>query len=180
MTKTHWLQSPNKNYLGHFDLPGGEPVILTIRSAQWEEVKNPITKTSEAKRVVRFKEEHSWVKPFICNETNAQSILNSVKEKFMEDCEGKCIKLNIAKAAAFGKEVDCLRVSSSPQRIANAKKINKEQVEEILHLLETAEMDVINFCKAVKVSSVSEVPDDKYGAYIARLYKIIEAKNESN
>ena len=39
--KTHWLQSPNKNYLGHWDLPEGKDLILTIESAQWEEVKNP-------------------------------------------------------------------------------------------------------------------------------------------
>ena len=37
--KTHWLYSPNKNYLGHQDLPNGEDVVLTIASANWETVK---------------------------------------------------------------------------------------------------------------------------------------------
>ena len=39
--KTHWLQNPNKNYLGHWDLPNGKDLVLTIKSAAWEEVENP-------------------------------------------------------------------------------------------------------------------------------------------
>lgn len=35
--KTHWLQSANKNFLGHPDLPSGKDVILTIESAKIEE-----------------------------------------------------------------------------------------------------------------------------------------------
>ena len=54
-TKTHWLQSPNKNYLGHWDLPEKEDLILTIESAKWEEVKNPIINVSESKRVIRLR-----------------------------------------------------------------------------------------------------------------------------
>jgi len=38
---THWLQNPNKNYLGHWDLPNGQDFVLTIASAQWEIVKDP-------------------------------------------------------------------------------------------------------------------------------------------
>jgi hypothetical protein len=38
-TKTHWLQTPNKNYLGHWDLPNGKDIIVTISSAGWEDLK---------------------------------------------------------------------------------------------------------------------------------------------
>lgn len=108
-TKTHWLQNPNKNYLGHWDFPNGKDMILTIVSAKWEEVKNPIINTTEAKRVVRFKEK---VKPFICNQTNANSILKSTGEKFMEDCEGKKIQLFVDTIVdnRTKDDIDCIRI----------------------------------------------------------------------
>ncbi len=107
--KTHWLQSPNKNYLGHWDLPDGNDMILTIKSAQWEEVKNPIINTVEAKRVVRFKED---VKPFICNQTNAQSILKATGMKFMEDSADKQIQLFVGmhKDNRTKENIDCIRI----------------------------------------------------------------------
>ena len=112
-TKTHWLQSPNKNYLGHWDFPNGKDMILTIESAKWEEVKNPIINTSEAKRVVRFKED---VKPFICNQTNAQSILKSIGIKFMEDSAGHKIQLyvGIHKDTRTKENIDCIRIKNVP------------------------------------------------------------------
>jgi len=107
--KTHWLQSPNKNYLGHWDLPGGKDLILTIKSAQWEEVKNPIINKSEAKRVVRFEED---VKPWICNQTNAQAILKVIGIKFMEDSAGKKIQLGVSSIIDRRTKdpIDCIRV----------------------------------------------------------------------
>lgn len=108
-TKTHWLQSPNKNYLGHWDLPDGKDLILTIESAKWEEVKNPIINTSEAKRVVRFVED---VKPLICNQTNAQMILKATGTKFMEESGGKKIQLWVASIVdkKSKEDIDCIRV----------------------------------------------------------------------
>lgn len=108
--KTHWLQSPNKNYLGHWDLPEGRDTILTIKSAQWEEVKNPITNTSEAKRVVRWEEK--GVKPWICNQTNAQSIINATGIKYMEESGGKKIQLFIDNIQDKRTKdfIDCIRV----------------------------------------------------------------------
>jgi hypothetical protein len=109
--KTHWLQSPNKNYLGHWDLPETGDLILTIESAQWEEVKNPIINKSEAKRVIRFKED---VKPLICNQGNAQSIIKSTGVKYMEDSKGQKIQLFVgAHFDRVSKEnVDCIRIRS--------------------------------------------------------------------
>tara|TARA_R110000822_G_scaffold80191_2_gene191244 strand:- start:12582 stop:13073 length:492 start_codon:yes stop_codon:yes gene_type:complete len=107
--KTHWLQSPNKNYLGHWDLPEGNDLVLTIKSAQWEEVTNPIINKTEAKRVVRFKED---VKPFICNQGNAQSIIKATGIKHMEDSVGSKISLFIG--LHFDRvskdHIDCIRI----------------------------------------------------------------------
>lgn len=117
-TKTHWLQSPNKNYLGHWDLPESGEIILTIKSAQWEVVKNPITNTSESKRVVRFEEN---VKPMICNQTNANSILKSTGIKYMEDAGGNLIKLYVANIVdkRTKEDIDCIRVKNS--KVAKTK-----------------------------------------------------------
>lgn len=115
--KTHWLQSPNKNYFGHWDLPEGD-LILTIESAQWEEVENPILKKNdpkkfEAHRVVKFKEDY---KPLICNQTNAQSILNSIGIKYMEDSAGQRIQLYLGSARVAGVNLDCVRIRNEKPR----------------------------------------------------------------
>lgn len=113
-TKTHWLQSPNKNYLGHWDLPDKKDLTLTIHSAKWEEVKNPITGKSEAKRVVRFKQPN--IKPLICNQTNAQAIIKSTGVKFMDDSEGSIIQLYVGSIVdtRTKERVDCVRIRTEP------------------------------------------------------------------
>lgn len=108
--KTHWLKNPNKNYLGHFDLPESGELILTIESAKWEDVKNPVNNTSESKRVVRFKEK--GIKPFICNETNAKSIAVSTGARFMEDSKGSKIVLFVdnIRDKKTKENIDCIRI----------------------------------------------------------------------
>lgn len=107
--KTHWLKNPNKNYLGHWDIPETGELVLTIKSAAWETVKDPTTGKTQQKRVVHFKEKY---KPLICNQTNAKSIVISTGCSFIEDSIGKNIKLYIAKV--FDRknkiEVDAVRI----------------------------------------------------------------------
>ena len=105
---THWLANPNKNYLWHQDLPNGEDITVTIKSAQWEIVENPKLHTKEEKRVVRFVEEN--VKPFICNETNAASIMKVTGCRFMEETHDKRIQFFVASTKVKGQTVDCLRI----------------------------------------------------------------------
>lgn len=174
-TKTHWLQNPNKNYLGHWDLPEGNDVVLTIKSAQWEEVKNPITQTSEAKRVIRFKEDY---KPFICNETNAQLILKSTKRNYMEDCVGMKVKLFLSQVKVMGQNVDCLRVRDIPQSEMQDKLINSEQCEELLNLINDTDMSSADICKLMKIDSISNLPAKMYKKLKDRL--IQKAKENAN
>lgn len=105
--KTHWLQNPNKNYLGHQDLPNGDDITVTIKSAQWEVVENPKLHTKEEKRVVRFVED---IKPFICNETNSATIVKVTGCKFMEDTANKKIVFYVDQTKVKGQTVDCLRI----------------------------------------------------------------------
>jgi len=97
--KTHWMKNPNKNYLGNWDLPEKKDLILTIKSAKWEIVKNPITKAESEKRIIRFNED---VKPLICNETNAKAIMKSTNKEFMEDSIG--CKISLYKADYFDRK----------------------------------------------------------------------------
>lgn len=99
--------NPNKNYLGHQDLPNGDDIVVTIKSAQWEIVENPKLHTKEEKRVVRFVED---VKPFICNETNAASIMKVTGCRFMEETHDKRIQFFVASTKVKGQTVDCLRI----------------------------------------------------------------------
>jgi len=174
--KTHWLQNPNKNYLGHWDLPNGNDIILTIKSAQWEEVKNPIINISDAKRVIRFVED---VKPFICNQTNAQTILKATKQSFMEDCLNMKIVLTIGMTKVKGENVDCLRVKNIPQDQLQEKSITEKQKEELENLLEQAKKDKIEFCKVMRIRSLHKLPESKYIKVVKRLNEIINSENES-
>lgn len=175
-TKTHWLQNPNKNYLGHWDLPEGRDVILTIKSAQWEEVKNPIINTSEAKRVIRFEEN---VKPFICNETNSQSILRSTKTSYMEDCQGMKIKLYLSQVKVKGQSVDCLRVKEVPQSELVEKVISEKQRDELTDLIPAAKKSVKDICELMQIDSLAALPLVKFKNLCKRL-KELEKENADN
>ncbi len=152
--KTHWLQNPNKNYLGHQDLPNGEDIIVTIKSANWEEVKDPTRWTKDLKRVIHFLEQ--WVKPLICNETNAEMIMKVTWTKFMEDAVWRKIQLYVSQTKMMKQYVDCLRVReqiiednfSNKQALESLKKC--ETLEELqkaylsLSHKEKADKEVIN------------------------------------
>lgn len=160
--KTHWLQSPNKNYLGHWDLPESGELVVTIESAQWEKVKNPITNKTDAKRVVRFTDE--GVKPLICNQTNAQSIVRSTGVKFMEDSGGQsvCLFIGTHKDRVSKEDVDCIRIKSKAT-------IKKDDVMELF--LEKEDKIPANELEAVNVAINSGSPDrlNKCYTYLTKL-----------
>jgi len=159
ITKTHWLQNPNKNYLGHWDLPNGRDIILTIKSAQWEEVKNPIINISSAKRVLRFEED---VKPFICNETNAQTIMKSTAQKYVEDSIGCKIQLYQSEVKMLGEMVDCLRVRNIPQSQLFPKYISESQRDHIVELIQLSTMTIEEICQIMKIDAIAKLPLIKY------------------
>jgi len=99
MEKTHILKNPNKNYLGNWDLPEKGDLILTIKSAKWEMVKNPVNNKETEKRVIRFTQN---VKPLICNETNARAIMKATGKEWLEDLTGS--QITLYKADYFDKK----------------------------------------------------------------------------
>ena len=148
--KTHWLQNPNKNYLGHWDLPENEDLILTIETAQWEVVENPVQRTKEQKRVIRFKEKF---KPLICNETNAWAILKATWIRYMEDMDWKRIALYASKTKVMRDEVDCVRIRTIAPKVVIldvTKAIDKLNACKTLPDLQTVFMSLSNVEKADK------------------------------
>jgi hypothetical protein len=174
--KTHWLQNPNKNYFGHQDFPNENPLILTIKSAEWEAVINPRTEISEDKRVVRFveQEKYNWLKPMIINETNAYSILKSTGVKYMEDASGYKLKLYIATIKVKREKVECIRISEETQQELNPAFINKDQEENLRDLISVSPKTEEEICKLMKIDKLADLPLKKLKAIEDRLKSLVK------
>lgn len=78
----------DKAYLGHWDIPSGEDLILTIDHMEKQDIKSQ--RGTERKTVIVFVED---VKPFILNVINRKSIAKALDSPRYEDWEGKRIAL---------------------------------------------------------------------------------------
>lgn len=78
----------DKPYLGHWDIPSGEDLVLTIDHMEKQDIKSQ--RGTERKTVVIFVEEP---KPFILNVINRKSIAKALGSPNYEDWEGKRIAL---------------------------------------------------------------------------------------
>jgi hypothetical protein len=156
--KTHWLQSPNKNYLGHWDIPESGEMVVTIDSAQWEAVTNPIINKTESKRVIRFKEN---IKPMICNQINAQSILKATGVKFMEDSKGQsiCLFVGVYRDKVSKEEIDCIRVKSK----------GSVGFEEVKAMFDKKK----NLIAPIELDAVQKVVDQKQAEKYQRVYNYL-------
>lgn len=83
------LREVLKPYLGHWDVPSGSDLILTIDRVYKEEVKNE--HGTQIKPVIHFLEE--GVKPMICNKTNNDAITKALGTGKAKDWHGKKIAL---------------------------------------------------------------------------------------
>lgn len=170
--KTHWLKTPNKNYLGHYDLPNGEDCIVTIDEAKWETVKNPLTNSSESKRVIRFKEKYNWIKPFICNETNSAIICKVTGKKFMEECSGLKIMIGVSTIKVKRENVECLRVRNKNSIDLVEGSISASQVETIKNLILGSDKSEIEILKAMGVNDFLQIKVSKFNPLVSRLKEL--------
>lgn len=159
--KTHWLHNPNKIFLGHQDLPAGNDVILTIASANWEVVENPKLNTKEEERIIRFVENYPWLKPFVCNVTNAKMIIKVTGDKFIEDSIGKKLKIGISQTKIMGETVDCLRVRDVAQRDLTDY-INENQLNELMGLCLMAGKTEAEISSIMKIEGLRDLPSSKF------------------
>ena len=174
--KTHWLQNPNKNYLGHQDLPNGENQTLTLESGKWEAVTNPKLNTITEKRVLRFKEKDKWIKPFICNETNAFDICKFLQIEYIEDCIGAKITFTIKKVKVGKITTNALRILDAKKGIV--EKINEEKLKILLDLInQQKETTPQKICDAFKIRSLADLPQEKFELVKKGIEKYIDNEN---
>jgi hypothetical protein len=111
--KTDYRKLLNKPWLGEWDVPVGEDLILTIDHVNQGEVVGD-GGSSEERMVVHFREE--GVKPMVCNVTNGETISQLVGSKYVEDWSGTKIAIYSTPVKAFGKTTNALRVRPYPPK----------------------------------------------------------------
>ena len=105
----------DKNYLGSWDVPDGEDLVLTVDKAARDDVKNE--RGSEKKLTLHFVEDY---KPMILNATNSKAISEAVGSTKVEDWSGKRVAIYTTKVTAFGSTTDALRIRNYPPRETKA------------------------------------------------------------
>ena len=105
----------DKNYLGSWDVPDGEDLVLTIDKAARDDVKNE--RGSEKKLTLHFVEDY---KPMILNATNAKALSEAVGSTKVENWAGKRVSIYTTKVTAFGGTTDALRIRNYPPRETKA------------------------------------------------------------
>lgn len=96
----------DKSFLGAWDLPDKDDLVLTIDHVAVDEVKND--RGTEKKMTLHFIEKN--YKPMICNTTNAKAISAAHGSTKVEDWKGKKISLYKAQISAFGQTTECIRI----------------------------------------------------------------------
>ena len=95
----------DKNYLGSWDVPDGEDLVLTIDRVARDDVKNE--RGTERKLTLHFVEDY---KPMILNATNAKAISEALGSTKVETWPGQRIAIYTTKVTAFSGTTDALRV----------------------------------------------------------------------
>lgn len=101
----------DKRYLGAWDVPEGEDLILTIDEVWRDEVKSQ--RGEEKKLTLHFKEDY---KPMILNATNSDAISKAYNTRITKNWEKKKIAIYVTKVPAFGDVTDALRIRPYPPR----------------------------------------------------------------
>ena len=105
----------DKNYLGSWDVPDGEDLVLTVDKAARDDVKNE--RGSEKKLTLHFVEDY---KPMILNATNSKALSEAVGSTKVEDWSGKRVAIYTTKVTAFGGTTDALRIRNYPPKETKA------------------------------------------------------------
>ena len=105
----------DKNYLGSWDVPDDEDLVLTIDHAARDDVKNE--RGSERKLTIHFVEDY---KPMILNATNSKAITAAHGSSKVEDWAGKKIAIYTTKVTAFGGTTDALRIRTTAPKVTEA------------------------------------------------------------
>lgn len=107
MSKTHWRQLVNMDYLGSYALPEGNDLTLTIAKVSKELVVGASGRKEQC-MVCYWKEQN--YKPMILNRTNAKTITNLCGSAYVEDWVGHRVTLYASTTRFGGDIVECLRI----------------------------------------------------------------------
>lgn len=105
----------DKNFLGSWDIPEDDDLILTVKKVEQDEVKNERGKG--VKLTLHFVEDY---KPLIMNSTNCDRIAQAYGSTKVEDWPGKRIALTTEKVPAFGSVKDAVRIRPFPPKVTEA------------------------------------------------------------
>lgn len=105
----------DKNYLGAWDVPDDGDLILTIKKAERDDVKNE--RGTERKLTIHFVEDY---KPMILNATNAKALSEVSGSTKVETWAGKRVAIFTQKVTAFGGTTDALRIRNYPPKETKA------------------------------------------------------------
>lgn len=103
--KGNYKSFMDKNWLGEWDLPTDDDLVVTIDYVDREEVQND--RGSETKLTIHFK---GGYKPMICNNTNGEAISTALQTPMVEEWGGRKIQLYRESVRAFGKTTMAIRV----------------------------------------------------------------------
>ena len=161
--KTHYRKAFNSPYLSSADIVG--PTVLNIARVTLE--KDRTKKTKDEFNTAHFVEKElrpgEPLKPMILNATNCVVIRDMCGSKFIEDWSGP-VTVYVDPNVRFGKEtVEGLRL------IAGSALITPDQAANLEALIEKVGADRPKFLRWLKVSSLSDLPADKYHGAVKAL-----------
>lgn len=132
MSKTHWKQLINPDYIGAYALVEGEDLTVTIDFVQQETVTGTGGKKEDC-TVAHLVGQ----KPMILNVTNSKSIAK-LYGPYIEDWAGKQITLYASTTKLAGETVECLRVR--PKVMVKQKpKINADRFTKAIASIKSSE-----------------------------------------
>lgn len=108
-----YRQYMNKNYIGEWDLPETEDLMVTIDHMEQNDIQSE--RGSEEKLVAYFRENY---KPLIVNATNAAAITEATGTSKVEEWAGKKVMLYRENVRAFGKTTLAVRVRPVAPKVA--------------------------------------------------------------
>lgn len=114
---THYAQLKNNDFIGHWDIPEGKTLKVTITDVLLEELRNPATNRKEWKTTMGMK---GATKRMVLNSTN-MALIAGWHGSNPKKWPGKDIELVRAITNLKGEQVECIRV------VGNKKKKVQDQ-----------------------------------------------------
>lgn len=126
MSRTHWKQLQNNDWIGAYALQDGQDLTLTIDKAMQEQVTGNNGKREMCLTVHWVERDY---KPMIVNRTNAKTITKVTGSPYIEDWHGKQITLYVDTTRLGSDIVECLRIRPyAPKQTKQTATANTELV----------------------------------------------------